>query len=56
VIGGIADWDILGDTVDAVRNRRVYVLTDDYTSIPGPRLVKSVEEIAEILAAGYSFP
>jgi len=48
---GIADWNILGDTVDAVRNRRVYVLTEDYTSIPGPRLVKYVEEIAEILAS-----
>ena len=46
---GIADWNVLGDAVDAVRNRRIYVLTEDYTSIPGPRLVKYVEKITGIL-------
>ena len=49
---GIADWNILGDTVDAVRNRRIYVLTEDYTSIPGLRLILYVEKIAEILGNG----
>ncbi|MCL2306209.1 MAG: helical backbone metal receptor [Planctomycetaceae bacterium] len=50
VTQGIADWNVLGDTVDAVRNGRIYVLTEDYTSIPGPRLILYVEKIAEILS------
>ncbi len=46
---GIADWNVLGDAVDAVRDKRIYVLTEDYMSIPGPRLVKYVEVLAKIL-------
>ena len=47
---GIADWNVLGNAVDAVRNKQIYVFTEDYTSIPGPRLILYVEQLAEILA------
>ena len=47
---GIADWNVLGNAIDAVRNKQIYVFTEDYTSIPGPRLILYVERLAEILA------
>ena len=50
-IGGIdpakslADWQSLGNSVPAVRHRRIFVLTDDFASIPGPRTPILVEKI-----------
>ncbi len=32
-----AEWNALGD-VDAVKHHRIYIWTEDYVSIPGPRL------------------
>lgn len=33
----VSEWNALGD-VDAVKHHRVYVWTEDYVTIPGPRL------------------
>jgi iron complex transport system substrate-binding protein len=37
------------ECTDAVKNRRVYVVSSDYASIPGPRIVLLVKEIATLL-------
>jgi iron complex transport system substrate-binding protein len=36
-------------TVNAVQNNRIYVLTGDYTCIPGPRFIQTLEDFARIL-------
>jgi len=41
----LADWQSLGNSVPAVRNRRILVLTDDFASIPGPRTPILIEKI-----------
>ena len=41
----LADWQSLGNSVPAVRNRRILVLTDDFASIPGPRTPMLIEKI-----------
>jgi len=41
----LADWQSLGNSVPAVRNRRILVLTDDFASIPGPRTPILIERI-----------
>lgn len=43
-----AQWDILPD-IKAVRDGRVYVLEGNYTTIPGPRFVQVVEDLARVL-------
>lgn len=35
----------------AVRNHNIYVLTDDYVTIPGPRFIKLLEDFSRILYA-----
>ena len=42
------DWDQL-NRVDAVANDRVYVLTEDYAPVPGPRFILLVEKLARLL-------
>lgn len=46
---GREDWNRLGESVDAVRNGRVFVFTEDYTNVPGPRIPQFVERFAEAL-------
>ena len=41
----VSDWQSLGNSVPAVRHRRILTLTDDYASIPGPRTPMLVEKI-----------
>lgn len=43
-----SQWDVLPE-ISAVRNRRVYVLDGDYTTIPGPRFIQTVEDLARVL-------
>ncbi len=43
-----ADWLELGD-LRAVRDDRVFVLTDDFVVIPGPRIVDTVRTFAECI-------
>ena len=42
------DWRVLPG-VPAIENGRVYVLDEDFATIPGPRCVQTVEEIARVL-------
>ena len=44
----ISDWETLAG-VDAVEKDRVFLLTNDYASIPGPRFVKTLGDIVELL-------
>ncbi|MGL6226805.1 MAG: ABC transporter substrate-binding protein [Thermoguttaceae bacterium] len=43
------DWNQLGNGVNAVRNNRVHVISDDYTYIPGPRFILLIKRFAELL-------
>ncbi|MDR0336036.1 MAG: helical backbone metal receptor [Planctomycetaceae bacterium] len=45
----INDWKTLGNEVDAVKTGKIYVLTEDYATIPGPRTPLFVEKLLEIL-------
>jgi len=42
-------WDILADGVPAVKNHRVYVMTDWYAELPGFRVGELAEKFAEVL-------
>ena len=37
------------DTIDAVKNNRIYTIDDDILSRPGPRIVDALEELAQII-------
>ena len=43
----VSDWQSLGTSVPAVKNQRILILTDDFTSIPGPRTPLLIEKIAQ---------
>jgi iron complex transport system substrate-binding protein len=45
-----ADWQSLGNSVPAVRNKRIYRITDDYATIPGPRTPLLIEKIEKLLS------
>ncbi len=42
-----SDWQCL-EEVDAVRNGRVYLIGDNYATIPGPRFILFVEQLARL--------
>lgn len=44
----IADWDAL-PYIDAVKNQRIYVIRASYATIPGPRFINVVEDLAQVL-------
>jgi iron complex transport system substrate-binding protein len=44
----LADWHSLGD-VKAVKQRRVYGFDRDYATVPGPRFIRFVEDLARLL-------
>ncbi|HEY5621821.1 MAG TPA: ABC transporter substrate-binding protein, partial [Pontiella sp.] len=41
-------WKTLPD-VTAVKNKQVHVLTGDYTCIPGPRFIRTLEDFKQII-------
>ncbi|MCF7818436.1 MAG: helical backbone metal receptor [Kiritimatiellales bacterium] len=41
-------WKTL-DSVNAVKNHRIHLLTGDYTCIPGPRFIQTLEDFSEII-------
>jgi iron complex transport system substrate-binding protein len=43
-----AEWGALG-SLDAVRRGRVFVFTQDFLPVPGPRLIRFVQELARAL-------
>jgi iron complex transport system substrate-binding protein len=44
----LADWQGLVN-VEAVKNQRVYAINRDYATVPGPRIIKFVEDLARLL-------
>jgi iron complex transport system substrate-binding protein len=44
----VADWQGLAG-VEAVKQRRVYAFDRDYSSVPGPRFIRFVEDLARLL-------
>jgi len=44
----IREWDSMPDC-SAVKNDRVYVFDADYATIPGPRFIRLVEDLARVL-------
>lgn len=42
------DWSSL-ETVSAVVGKHVYILTEDYVTVPGPRFILLLEKLAELL-------
>ncbi len=50
-----ASWDSLPG-IPAVKNKRVYVFTGHYVTIPGPRVVSFLYEIAHVLHPEVDFP
>lgn len=45
----ISDWDAFGNRVTAVKNKRVHLVAEDYATVPGPRMVLFVEQLADLL-------
>ena len=45
----ISDWKTLGDAVNAVKTGRIYIITENYTTIPGPRAPLFIEKLTERL-------
>ena len=39
----------LDPEIAAVQNKRIYVIAEDYSTIPGPRFVDIVEDLARVL-------
>lgn len=44
----LKDWEIL-DQLDAVKNRHVHILSEDYAVIPGPRFILFLEYLARTI-------
>lgn len=44
-------WKNFGQ-IDAVKKDRIYIFTDDYTAIPGPRFILTLEKIAQAINPG----
>lgn len=42
------DWHVLAET-EAVREKRLHLITEDYASIPGPRFILLAEQIVALL-------
>ncbi|MDR2641237.1 MAG: helical backbone metal receptor [Planctomycetaceae bacterium] len=44
-----SDWDVLKDVVPTVKRGNVFIISDSYASIPGPRTPLLIKRIREIL-------
>ena len=47
------DWKTLGNEVNAVKTGRIYVVTEDYATIPGPRTPLFLEKLLDILHGNH---
>jgi iron complex transport system substrate-binding protein len=45
-----AEWRTLGNQVPAVKNNRIYLITDDFATIPGPRIPILIEKFARLMS------
>jgi iron complex transport system substrate-binding protein len=43
------EWKTLGNNIPAVKNNRIYIITEHYATIPGPRTVLLIEKLKDIL-------
>ncbi|MDR1478058.1 MAG: helical backbone metal receptor [Planctomycetaceae bacterium] len=44
-----ADWDTIKDVVPAIKKGNVFIIVDNYASIPGPRIPLLIKKLREIL-------
>jgi len=44
-----AEWERLGKGVDAVREGRIFPILDDFATVPGPRSILFIEELADAI-------
>ena len=49
------DWQVLPE-LKAVQNGQVYILTDDFMALPGPRCILAGEKLAETIAKAAGMP
>jgi iron complex transport system substrate-binding protein len=40
------DWRQLGESVPAIRDEKIHVMTEDYAMVPGPRFIRFIEDLA----------
>jgi len=52
ILDSMNDWKTLGNLIEAVQSNRIFLLMDDYTTIPGPRTPLFVEQLIEIFHRG----
>ena len=45
----VSDWRSLGDSVDAVKNGRIYPIFDDFATVPGARSGLFLEKVADLV-------
>ncbi|MGL4594860.1 MAG: ABC transporter substrate-binding protein [Thermoguttaceae bacterium] len=50
----VEEWRQIGTGISAVRNSLVFVWTDDYASIPGPRTPKLIHQMRDIIEQAAS--
>ncbi len=43
----LKDWDMLAE-LDAYKNKRIHLMVNDYAGIPGPRLIKVIDDLARL--------
>ena len=44
----LSEWQSVRE-IDAVKHNRIYIKTDDYTVIPGPRFILFLEDLARLI-------
>ncbi len=52
----MSDWKTLGNSVAAVQSGRIFLLTDDFTTIPGPRTPLFIEQLINVFHGNLSEP
>lgn len=45
----IADWHSI-DRIPAVKNKRIYCMSNDYTTVPGPRMLLLLDDLKRMIA------
>ena len=53
-VSSVDDWRKLAAYLPAVAAGRVYVIADDYATVPGPRIARSAERFFQLLHPGIS--
>jgi len=48
ILDSMNDWKTLGNSIAAVKSDRIFLLMDDFTTIPGPRTPLFVEQLIDV--------